>query len=387
MAEDVFHFTPLSRDEAELLKPMVEPLAANANDYAAQCRLADCMLAEGDVTGATAIYERVRGAAPDMVHAHAALLYISVRDNPTVRAAIDLPLRLRNIHGQQMLVWFAFPDTAQEHAEYPYFNRTLGKWAKVIKNKYPDLAILDVGANVAQSVAEVYAYAPTPCLSVECGPQNYALARYNSKRISADNEVVNALVGPEGLYGTFEYAKHFDMPGAKKPEWGFAAPVDAGAEGAVPTVSLNTIIARYPRWADSKLVKIDAEGWDWQIIQDCKGFWAAARPVIFFEHNFEYVKDRQAGHDQSLAAVKTLLDCGYTHFLVQDGRGHMITQINADHLARFHEINLHLYMLRDVYRGVNYFDVTAIHGDDADLAARLYQASLSPELQQIRRTV
>jgi len=386
MTEELYHFTLLDPDEAELLLPMLQPVcAANPNDYDAQCRLADCLLAQGDVAGATAIYERVRNAAPDIVHAHAALLYIMVKDNPAVRAAIDLPLRLRTIHGRQMLVWYAFPDTNAELAQFPYYNRSMGKLAQLVKTKYPDLTILDVGANLGQSIAEVYAYSPTPCLSVECGPQNYALCRYNVKRISADNEAVHALVGPEGLYGTFEYAKDFELSGAKKPEWGFSTPVSAGAEGAVPTVSLNTIVARYPRWANSKLVKIDAEGWDWQIIQDCKNFWSAARPLVYFEHNFEYVKDRQAGHDQSLAAVQTLLDCGYTHFLVQDGRGHMIVQVNADHIARFHEINLHLYMLRDVHKGTHYFDVTAVHAEDVDLVQGIYQVSLSPELRQIRR--
>jgi len=365
---------------------MLMPLcAANPNDYRTQCRLADCLLAEGDIAGAAAIYESVREAAPDIVHAHAALLYLMVRDQPDILAAIDLPLRLRTVHGRQMLVWYAFPDTNAELQHFPFYNRTLGKLAQVLKNKYPDLTILDVGANIGQSIAEVYAYAPAPCLSIECGPQNFALCRYNVKRISADNEAVHALVGPEGLYGAIEYAKSFDLPGAQKPEWIFATPVVAGAANAIPTISLMSLIGCYPGWADSRLVKIDAEGWDWQIIQDSKNFWTTARPVIYFEHNFEYVTDRQAGHTQSLAAVQTLLDCGYTNFFVQDGRGHIMMQITTDHIQRFHEINMHLYLLKDVQKNVVYFDITAVHADDMDLCDAIYQSALPNDLRQINR--
>lgn len=379
------HLQLLPPAEVELAMPVLEATVEGEPDNpVVKCHLADCYLTLGRFAEAEALYRAARDAAPELVHAHCGLLYLEVRDKPAVLEAINLPLRLRRIHGQLMLVWYAFPDLQAELDQHPHFNRTLGRLAKVLQPKYPDLAILDIGANCAQSVAEVYAQQPVPMLSVECGMQNYALCHYNTKRIHPQNEAVQALVGPEGLHGAVRYWKSFELENAAKPEWIYATPVGASDEGAVPTVALTTIVKTHPRFANSKLVKIDAEGWDWQIIIDSASFWQQTKPIIFFEHNFEYVKDRQAAHTLSLQAIKTLLNSGYNHFLVYEVHGKIMQTINHEHLQRMHELNLHLYLHKQELGPWPYLDICAIHDEDIDLIPAIYQSGLSADLQGIK---
>ena len=380
--QELYHFVPLSLIEAEALLPLMQVAGgAQATDPMMQMRYADCLLAIGRTDVARDIYSQLIAANPWFLPAHTAMLYLQVKDQPDLVAATDLPLRLRNIYESPLLVWHAFPDTNLEMQQHPYFNRLLGLLAKMLYARLPDLSVLDIGSNIGQSVAEIQYYVPTPCLSVECGAQNFSLTRYNVQRLNPKNRALHALVGITGQYGSMTYVKTFaGFEGLAAPEWIQPDRADSSDENAVAAKSLPELLSMAPEFNNSRLVKIDAEGWDWDIIVDNPGFWQRNQPWLFFENNPEFAPSWPAGNARLGDAVRTLMAAGYQQFLVFDDRGRYVCQVRHDHLARFHELNAFQALNRRTGGSIGHYDILAVPAAEAawipELLASMFPVDL-----------
>jgi hypothetical protein len=133
--------------------------------------------------------------------------------------------------------------------------------------------------------------------------------------------------------------------------------------------SLSDILRDHPRFARSRLIKIDTDGWDFEILLSLDHVIADTHPILFFEYTLDMRND---AFRQSIAAIARLQEFGYDRFLVYDYAGNFVQLIDNDVTERFRDMNRYLMSQRLFGRRIiHHYDIAAFFSADADLAVEL----------------
>jgi FkbM family methyltransferase len=243
---------------------------------------------------------------------------------------------------------------------YPHAWENLTTVSRVTLQKYPDLAALDVGANVGDSLAVMRAAGSFPILAIEPHPRFAELLRANAAGMP-EVEVEQAFAGDgggssvRGLLESFGTATLVRVDGA--------AP---GPGPEVPQRSLEEVAGEHPRFRSPKLIKIDTDGYDCDVIRGAIDFIGRARPVLFFE----YEPHLLAAHgDDGISVFRGLRDVGYTRALVYENTGEFLLSTDLSDTSLLED----LHRFYQSYRGARFCDICAFHDEDRDLATRLHE--------------
>ena len=224
--------------------------------------------------------------------------------------------------------------------------------------KYPDLGVIDVGANVGDTAAVARLGGDVPVLCIEGDPSVFPVLERNIRQLPGAT-AVQALLGE----------REERVPVAlDKAGWNLTVvPQDASADRATTTVSLTTLDACARALADVDryhVLKVDAEGFDCRIVRGGMRYIARVRPIIFLEYNRE---NMDPIGEPGLPTLFALRDVGYRDVLVYDERGRLLVAATLDDEALLRD--LHAYA-PGVPRGdIHYYDLCLFHADDAELAA------------------
>ena len=120
------------------------------------------------------------------------------------------------------------------------------------------------------------------------------------------------------------------------------------------------------------LLKIDTDGFDFEIIVSSIRFLAKCAPVLFFEY---YIGFRAQDEELSLKAITELMRIGYDRFMVWDNFGHFMG--SADAHKTFVELNAFLRSNRENGTAIYCLDVCAFHNRDRDVFNLLRRAECS----------
>jgi FkbM family methyltransferase len=252
--------------------------------------------------------------------------------------------------------------------ELPDYSENVGRLAAVVAAKYPDRGVIDIGANVGDTAAIVRAHCGLSILCIEGSAYYAGIIRQNLAQLGPDVEFEQAFVG----------AADAAENGVVKIErgTGFFRP-DPGTAAVVRFEKLESILARHPRFLNSKLLKIDTDGMDGRIVVGSLDWLASAHPVVFWEHDLGL--DQAAG-GPGLSVFDRLHDVGYRKVAIFDNRGEYIQTLALD--ARQQLADLSDYLPGgDEFCG--YCDMCAFAHDDLDLCDALRQVEL--ESRQRRR--
>jgi FkbM family methyltransferase len=234
----------------------------------------------------------------------------------------------------------------------PQYSLNLGRLAKYTMGKYPDLMLIDIGANVGDSAAIVRMEAQCPILCIEGDPAYFDLLQHNCQTLK-DVAPVCAYVGAQD-----------DEHLADVQRSSGTASIVANHAGKtwVKMQTLDTLLAKNPRFAVSKFVKIDTDGFDCRIIMHHKGFLRTAKPVVFFEYAPSFF--RRIG-DDGFGVFAILRECGYATAMFYDNVGDYLVSVGLDHEALLRDLHCHF----EHRGGQKYADICAFHAEDRDLAA------------------
>jgi FkbM family methyltransferase len=238
--------------------------------------------------------------------------------------------------------------------DHPQYDAPLGRLAALAVEKYPDLAAVDVGANVGDTAAVMRGGAPSmPILCIEGVPRFFELLEWNARRFHPPLDLEQAFVWPR--------------PGrirAVVEASAGTAHVRAGVGDEIVVQTLSGVLERHPRYAAAKLLKLDTDGHDAAILRAECDLLDGTQPVVFFEYDPHVM----AEDDHDVLAV--LRDVGYTRALVYENTGVYAGALSlADATA--------LADLRRRYTGfagARYADLAVFHDADTDLAERAERA-------------
>jgi len=194
---------------------------------------------------------------------------------------------------------------------YPLYDTALGRIAGALRTKYPTLHAIDIGANVGDTAAVIRESAEIPVLCIEGDPVLLPILTENVARMGPGVVIKPSLVGPDAKYGNLELT---DDVGCNASLVRALAP-----NGSVKLRSLAAILADHPEFSSAKLMKTDAEGFDFDILRQSLEFIKQSRPVVFFEYNPHFRVDApHAGVD----TIEALIRAGYSDFFYYDNFGH-----------------------------------------------------------------
>jgi hypothetical protein len=135
--------------------------------------------------------------------------------------------------------------------------------------------------------------------------------------------------------------------------------------------SLKTILQKYPQFLETKLLKIDTDGYDFGIIKNSLELIAVLKPVVFFEYYLDLLDD---WNFESISTIFELMKLQYKHFIIYDNFGNYMFSISD--IEQFKDLNAYLKSNKKYKQIIYYFDVGAFHQDDDDLFKDIRQKEL-----------
>jgi FkbM family methyltransferase len=246
------------------------------------------------------------------------------------------------------------------------YDRALGEIARLVWQKHPNFAAIDIGANVGDSAALINTYYDIPTLCIEGGEVFLPFLRENAWRIGSHIAIEAAFVGD---------TSSTDMYAVQATEAGTAKLVtDPNGSAGIKVKSLAALVAEVSAFSTPRLIKIDTDGFDFQIIMTSVELLSALKPVVYYEYT---LFEQPNGVADGIRSFQALLQAGYQHFMVYDNFGHYLIHVGAN-LAQFLDLTGFLCSNRMNGVAVPYFDICAFAQEDQDLFEALRKYELSP---------
>ena len=252
-------------------------------------------------------------------------------------------------------------DLPIHRAVHPDYSRNLGRVVAALNVCRPGAPVVDIGANIGDSVAIIRAaVSEAPVLCIE-GDSHF---------LPYLDQNVRGLAGVEvaPVYVRHTAADHGTTTAVRRAH-GTASLVacdDSGTASTVATRALDVILAEHPAYSIPGLLKLDTDGHDADILLQAEPVLRAAYPVVFFE--FDQPMAASVGGTDPLAALTLLARLGYRRALVFANTGPLVAVLDGD--AWVTEIET-LATRLGPGRPVAYFDICVFGAADLDIADEL----------------
>jgi FkbM family methyltransferase len=240
-------------------------------------------------------------------------------------------------------------------ATFPHYSTNVARLCSHIAEKYPDLHIVDIGANVGDTAAIIRELSACPILCIEGDEYYFKILSENIRRANfVSVEAVHAFVAT--------YTG--EINGQLVSVAGTAHFVETN-RNPVKVTKLSRLLDGFPSFQSPKLLKIDTDGFDCSILRSELDWIGTCKPAIFFEY------DPYFFHSQSYDGTRIFQDlstAGYTFAIFYDNFGDYLTSVDLERDAGI------LADLQNYYIGRNgrwYADVAVFHGEDRELGEQI----------------
>ena len=251
-------------------------------------------------------------------------------------------------------------------ARYPNYGANLVRLAKCLAAREPDLTIIDVGANVGDTVAQLRTVTAAPVLCIEADDRYFSLLEANAP-----------LLGDVVCVKTFLGRSTAIVRGAIERGGGTGHLV--AGDSAIALEPLDEVVTRIPRFGRVRLLKVDVDGVDFEVLAGAPVLLHDAKPVLFLEYDPTLVSAQ--GFD-ARAALDWLYEVGYGSFVAYDNVGDMALTGCLDD-ARLLD-DLHDYVAAK--RSAVFWDLAVFPRDDEALFDKFADGERAVRASMTRRT-
>jgi len=246
--------------------------------------------------------------------------------------------------------------------QHPTYCWNLPRIAALVQRKYPDLMMIDVGANVGDTVALCRSTASYPILCFEGDSHYFELLTQNLKHfpqtyahqlfLGDANASIPASVEMARGTGRIVYA-------------------NARAEGSkIKIATLDAFLEDHPAFRAAKLLKIDTDGYDLRILRGAMKYIQEAKPVLFFEYDRVFL---DAVGDNGLEMFGRLAENGYEPALFYDNRGRLILSTSVQNRPLITQLDNYIRGRKSAFP---YYDICVLHGNDDVLASEMVRSEM-----------
>ncbi|WP_153798739.1 FkbM family methyltransferase [Foetidibacter luteolus] len=246
------------------------------------------------------------------------------------------------------------------YKEQKDFNGEIARLVNIVNEKYPDLVLLDVGANVGDTVAIIKSIKDIPIVCIEGDELSY---RYLQRNVAQFKHVTTI----KQFLGETDSSINVTLD-----KQGWNTTIIPGKEGAslVQLLTLDTVINDIPDKSKIKFLKIDTEGFDTIILRGAFNYLKQVKPVVYFEYNRD---NMNAIGEDGLSTIFSLASLGYSDILFFDDRGRFVISAslsNEDIVSQLHHYANGSGSL------IYYYNICLFHKEDETLAKKITENEL-----------
>lgn len=236
---------------------------------------------------------------------------------------------------------------------YPDLNSQLGRLAAVIFKKYPGMTVIDVGANVGDTIAILKSAVDLPVIGIEGDDVSF---KYLEKNMAQFSNV--------SIVKTFLSEKSYETKvSMDKTGWNNTIVPDSKGTQQISFKSLDNVISSGGfNNAEIKLLKVDVEGFDTIVLRGATGIIEQHKPVLFFEYNRE---NMITINEEGLSTVLSFHKSGYKKIAFFDHKGTLLlaTEMQNEEVITW----LHNY-ISSKHNLLGYYDICIFHERDTNVA-------------------
>ena len=196
---------------------------------------------------------------------------------------------------------------------WPEYNKPAARIARALFAEDPRVRVIDLGANVGDTAAEIRLQAPVPVLCVEGEEKTFEILARNFMNVPDVHPVLRLVAQKDG-----------PLPGEWILHAGNAVFAEARPSAVAPAprhaASLDTLVAGFPEFADARLLKVDIEGFDLAVLRGAIRWLRRAQPVILMEYNRALLKERSETEESFDRLVDEI---GYTTIQIYEAGGRL----------------------------------------------------------------
>src|SRR6266446_3769120 len=243
----------------------------------------------------------------------------------------------------------------------PDYGTNLGRIVRHVQGKYPDLAFIDIGANIGDTLATVRRFVRLPVLGIEGDDCFFAVLQLNAPRLGPDVFLEKSFISHRsGLF-----------PGSVERQSGTARLIrsteNSGDDLKVKT--LSGVLAGHASFRGAKMLKVDADGFDISILRSELELLGRMRPVLFFEYDpYLFPQNEEDGFE----IFGNLQSAGYRQAIFYENNGDYLLTAELSQVNLLEDLH-HFYEGR---RSNRYCDICAFHSDDLDLCTDVRLAEI-----------
>jgi FkbM family methyltransferase len=243
---------------------------------------------------------------------------------------------------------------------FPYYDRVLPRICQILNESKPLLKIIDVGANVGDTVAMISEKANANYLCVEGNEKYYDLLVENSMLFTGCVETEKCFLGDKTTKVNMDLITKNGT-----------ARLDSGGNSKIFLIKkLDDLLNEKPNFKNNvDLIKIDTDGFELQILRGSKKTIVRNKPLIFFEFTPELML---AQKQDPLDIFKFLSNLGYSDSIFYSNTGVFIDSAKLNDIPKLKEL-----VNRIDGSLIYYYDVLAVHKSCKVVFNKLYLSERS----------
>ncbi len=245
----------------------------------------------------------------------------------------------------------------------PLYDRALPRIAKMLSGIDGHLTCIDVGANIGDTVSLITDEVKGSFLCVEGDREFLPFLKDNTRGLDGNVIVI------EDCYCAEDGEKDRKVKVHRKNGTAWLEYENkAGESGGVTFKKLDDIVEKYPLFKGVNLLKIDTDGFDFDVLRGGRVLLKEATPLLYFEFDPESYSRHI---DHPLSVFDLLYQSGYQDALVYDNFGVPLKIIKTSDTAEIKRL-----MGSIDKRNIYYFDILTLHHSKKDKYGKIIENEL-----------
>ncbi len=244
---------------------------------------------------------------------------------------------------------------------YPDYNYNLPRIIKYIYDRDNTVKVIDIGANIGDTVAFIKNHTDVPVLCIDGEEKYINILRSNTEKYN-NVSICLSLVGEE--------TKESNVQLITERGTAYVETTDK----ITKVRSLENILEEYSDFSKSKVLKIDTDGFDTLILRGCSNYLKNVKPVLFFEFDPYLVRKN---NDDPFTFISYLESCDYKYLMFYMNNGDFLLSCEITQKDIINQL-IHYFSGRNI---AIFTDVCAFSSSDKEL----YELSVKNEIEHFRK--
>lgn len=245
-------------------------------------------------------------------------------------------------------------------SQFKYYSRNFARIAKYIEEKYSVYQIIDVGANIGDSVALLRSAKVDQFVHMIEGDPTY----FNL--LEANLPLFTHVKAYQTFLGEETKEENILIDNSR----GTANISTGSGQNTINIVQLDELVKKN-KIQNIKLLKTDTDGFDFKILRGSFEIIQRDRPVLFFEYDSVFLEQQ---NDNGLAIFEDFKKFGYRTMLYYDNFGKFILSVTLNDNELLAQLFAYIKRKESAFP---YYDVVVFHESDEELAQEVIKKELA----------